>query len=84
MKVFSAATIRQMAEVLISKDMLPVITILCIHLVKTKLNFLVNIMPLTPILICACARKIIVIRIIHHRKFAVFPIYPDSRAGLSG
>jgi hypothetical protein len=86
MKTFDAATIRDMAEALASKTMLAAMATLCIRFIRAYMAASVWFYAIIvrPFFTCAYARKRVTNRVIHHRKFAVFAINPDSRAGLSG
>lgn len=86
METLDAATIRNMAAVTASKAMLAAMATLCILFIQSYMAVLVGfyILIIAPIPTCACARKRIVNRVIHHRKFAVVAINPNSRAGLFG
>ena len=86
MKTFDAATIRDMAEDYASKTMLAVMATLCIRFIGAYMAASVRFYSIivTPFLTCAYARKRIANRIIHHRKFTVFAINPNSPARLFG
>ena len=86
MKTLDAAKTRNMAEVLASKIMLAVMASLCIRFICAYLIASVwfQIIPVASILTFTCARKRIINRNIHDRKFALFTKNPNSRAGLFG
>jgi hypothetical protein len=86
MKTLDAATIRDMAEALASKTMLAAIATLCIRFIRAYMAASVWFYTIIVALLftCAYARKRIVNGVIHHRKFAVFAINPNSRAKLFG
>ncbi|MEO6521554.1 MAG: hypothetical protein ABIN91_07750 [Mucilaginibacter sp.] len=86
MKTLNAATIREMAEALASRAMLPAMVMLCIRFIMAYMAASVwfKTISITSFFTCTYARKRMVNRIIHHRKYALFTKNPNSRAGLFG
>lgn len=86
MKMLDAAKIRDIAGKLSQWAMLAAMVTLCIRSIRAYMAAVVRLYTPSapPVLTCTYARKRVVNRVIHHRKFAVFAINPDSRAGLSG
>jgi hypothetical protein len=86
MKMFDAATIKDKAEVFASKTMLAAMAVLCIRFFRAYMAASVWFYTIiaAPFFTCAYARKRITNRVTHHRKFALFPKNPNSRAGLFG
>jgi hypothetical protein len=86
MKTFDAAKIRDIAGKLSQWAMLAAMVTLCISFFRAYMAAAVWFYTLTvkPLFNCTYARKRVINRIVHHRKFAVFAGNPDSRAGLSG
>jgi hypothetical protein len=77
MKTFGTAKIKDIAEEFISMAMLAVMATLCIRFFIAYMAASVWFYILTakPFFTCTYARKRIVNRITHHRKFALFPGY---------
>jgi hypothetical protein len=86
MKTLDAATIRDMAENYASKVMLAAMATLCISFIRAYMapSVWFYTIIVAPFFACAYARKRITNRVTHHRKFALFPKNPNSRAGLFG
>ncbi|EHQ26573.1 hypothetical protein [Mucilaginibacter paludis] len=86
MKKFDAAKFKDMAEEIASKTMLGAMAMLCILFIRGYMAALMylNTIMVMPLFTCAYARKRIVNRITHQRKFALFTKNPNSRAGLFG
>jgi hypothetical protein len=86
MKTLDAATIKDMEEGYASKIMLATMAMLCICFIEAYIAASVWFYTIivAPFFTCAYARKRVTNRIIHARKFAVFPKNPNSRAGLFG
>ncbi len=86
MKKLDAATSRDMTETFAREIMLAAMTTLCIRFILAYMAASVWFYTIivAPFFSCAYARKRISNRITHHRKFALFPKNPNSRAGLFG
>ncbi|MDP9077102.1 MAG: hypothetical protein M3O71_06735 [Bacteroidota bacterium] len=85
-KIFDATKIRDMAEEVASKIMLAAIATQCIRFIREYMaaSAWFHTIIVAPFFTCAYARKRITNRVTHHRKFALFPKNPNSRAGLFG
>jgi hypothetical protein len=86
MKTLDVATIRDMAEAIASRAILAAMAMLCIRFIMAYMAASVWFQTIStvPLFTCIYARKRIVNRIIHHRKYALFTKNPNSRAGLFG
>ncbi|SFS60751.1 hypothetical protein SAMN04487890_102241 [Mucilaginibacter polytrichastri] len=74
MKTLDAATIKDMAEAIAIKTMLAAMATLCIRFTRAYMATLVwfSTIIIAPLFTCAYARKRIVNRTNHERKFALF------------
>jgi len=86
MKILNAAKIKEIAVELTSRVMLAAMARLCIRFFMTYLAPSAKFYTMTATISFSCtyARKRIVNRINHERKFALFTKNPNSRAGLFG
>lgn len=74
MKVFDVTKLRDMAEAVASQIMLTVMATLCIRFIIAYMAATARFyaLPATPILLLTYARKRVINRIAHLRKFALF------------
>jgi hypothetical protein len=81
MKTFNTAKIGDIAERFSSKAMLTAMATLCICFFLAYMSaalWFYTILVITAFFTCTHAHKRIVNRIIHHRKFALFPGYAEQ------
>lgn len=80
MKTFDTVKIKDIAEIFTSKAMLTAMATLCIgsFLAYMSAALWYTILVITAFVTCTHAHKRIVNRIIHHRKFALFPGYAEQ------
>lgn len=74
MKTLNASKIRNTVEALTSKAILVIRTLLCIRFVTPKMSasFHIYFIKMLNLFNCAHARKRLLTRVVHHRKFALF------------
>lgn len=81
MKTFNTAKIGDIAERFSSKAMLTALATLCIYFFLAYMSaalWFYTILVIAAFVTCTHAPKRIVNRIIHHRKFALFPGYAEQ------
>lgn len=86
MKTLDAVKIMDIARTLVPLAMLAAIAILAIRFIRTYMEVCIDdfTIYMRPFFMCAYARKSVNNRTVHDCRNALFPINPDSRAGLSG